>query len=169
MLVVFYYSTGGDQWKISDNWLDANDHSKWYGVTTDSSNYVKTLNLQTNAVGEWISGNALNGTIPAEIGDLTSLTELWLLRNNDLSGPIPAEIGNLTSLTELVLTSNDLSGPIPAEIGNLTSLTGLFLNGNALTGSIPEGVCNLPSAYFSADCDNCNQSTTGCCDNKCSP
>ena len=105
MLAVFYYSTGGDQWSNSANWLDANDHSTWYGVTTDSStNYVEIL---------YLSKNGLRRTIPAEIGHLTSLTQLRLT-SNDLSGTIPAEIGHLTSLTQLHLTSNDLSGTIPA-------------------------------------------------------
>ena len=129
MLAVLYFATSGDQWS-SANWMDANDHNTWHGVATYSStNYVEVLSLHSNA---------LNGTIPVEIGDLTSLTALHL-------------------------SNNDLSGTIPAEIGNLTSLTDLSLDGNALNGTIPDSVCDLP-AYLAADCGNCNHSQSDCCD-----
>ena len=45
---------------------------------------------------------------------------------------VPAQIGQLTSLTELNLGSNQLTS-VPAEIGQLTSLRKLFLYGNQLT------------------------------------
>ena len=90
---------------------------------------------------------------------------LWLgdLYGNDLNGTIPAEIGHLTSLLYLGLSSNDLSGSIPAEIEHLTSLTEMHFRENDLTGSIPDGVCDLPSILW-AGCENCNQSKPGCCD-----
>ena len=61
----------------------------------------------------------LTGAVPAEIGQLTSLTELDL-RGNQLTS-LPAEIGQLTSLTVLYLRRNQLTS-LPAEIGQLTSL-----------------------------------------------
>ncbi len=88
--------------------------------------------------------NQLGGEIPAEIGNLTSLTDLSL-RDNQLSGVIPAEIGNLTSLTSLDLSNNQLSGEIPAEIGNPTSLTHLYLDNNQLSGAVPPEINNLTS------------------------
>ena len=42
-----------------------------------------------------------------------------MLGHNQLSGTIPVELGNLTSLISLDLEDNQLSGTIPAEIGNL--------------------------------------------------
>ena len=53
---------------------------------------------------------------------------------NKLSGPIPAALGQLGALTELYLDQNELSGPIPAELGQLGALTDLLLNENQLTG-----------------------------------
>ena len=61
---------------------------------------------------------AETGSIPAEIGNLTSLTKLYL-DNNDLNGTIPSDIGSLTSLTDLQIHNNQLSGSIPPEIGCL--------------------------------------------------
>ena len=95
----------------------------------------------------------MSGTIPAEIGYLTSLT--WLaLAANQLSGTIPVELGNLTRLEDLFLGGNQLSGTIPAEIGYLTSLTWLALAANQLSGTIPAELGKLTSlSFLSVDTD----------------
>ena len=73
-------------------------------------------------------------SVPAEIGQLTSLRELSLSGNQLTS--LPAEIGQLTSLdgltlaTELTMgggTNGNLLTSLPAEIGQLTSLRELDL------------------------------------------
>eukprot|EP01018_Ginkgo_biloba_P002134 Gb_11433 [translate_table: standard] len=66
---------------------------------------------------------------------------------NQLSGEIPAEIGNLTSLTDLDLDSNYLTGPIPKEITLLKHLGLLHLWNNSLTGEIPEALADLDLLY----------------------
>ena len=87
----------------------------------------------------------LNGlgltSLPPEIGDLTSLTDLDL-GDNQLAS-LPPEIGNLTSLTSLILHGNELAS-LPSEIGNLIRLTGLGLHGNHFTALPPE-LTNLTS------------------------
>ena len=42
------------------------------------------------------NSKGLVGTIPAEVGELTQLTELHIWQNYELTGPIPAAIGDLT-------------------------------------------------------------------------
>ena len=59
------------------------------------------------------------------------------------SGSIPPELGNLSSLRELLLHGNSLSGGIPVELGNLANLQLLYLNENQLTGTIPSALGNL--------------------------
>ncbi|MBA7568016.1 hypothetical protein ES708_09735 [subsurface metagenome] len=90
----------------------------------------------------YLSSNLLSGEIPPEIGDLTNLQYLELA-NNQLSGAIPDIIGNLHKLQGLYLSSNQLSGTIPVSIGNDTSLTSLGLGYNELTGAVPETIVNL--------------------------
>ncbi|XXQ34123.1 F-box domain-containing protein [Plasmodiophora brassicae] len=88
-----------------------------------------------------LAGNYLR-SIPAEIGQLTSLKTLYLLYNHDLRS-IPPEIGQLTSLETLSLAVNRLQS-IPAEIGQLTSLKDLDLRDNELR-SIPAEIGQLTS------------------------
>ncbi|KAL5205985.1 hypothetical protein ABZP36_034194 [Zizania latifolia] len=83
-----------------------------------------------------LSSNLLNGTIPESICRLPKLQQL-ALSNNLLTGDVPLCIGNATSLGELDLSSNALSGSIPSSIGSLTQLAYLSLQGNRLSGEIP--------------------------------
>ncbi|CAN6210752.1 unnamed protein product [Urochloa humidicola] len=86
-----------------------------------------------------LSSNMLNGTIPASLCWLPGLQQL-VLSDNALTGEIPACIGNATHLGELDLSGNALSGTVPAGIGNLVQLTHLFLQRNRLSGAIPASV-----------------------------
>jgi hypothetical protein len=47
--------------------------------------------------------NALSGTIPTEIGNLSALTGFGLGDNNELTGTIPTEIGNLSVVRSFYL------------------------------------------------------------------
>jgi hypothetical protein len=70
-------------------------------------------------------GLGLEGTISPLIGCPTTLVSslIGIIFNyNNLGGTIPTELGKLTSLTELFFYVNSLEGNIPTEIGMLTSL-----------------------------------------------
>jgi Leucine-rich repeat (LRR) protein len=138
-LVALYNSTGGDAWTHNDFWntngSPCSPVAPWYGVTCDGTN--------SRVVGLDLSQNALVGTIPTELGNLTKLTNLDL-DNNSLTGVIPSELGNLTKLVSLGLGANSLTGTIPATLGKLVELTYyLSLFDNSLTGSIPSALGNL--------------------------
>ena len=69
----------------------------------------------------------------------TPLRVTWLIiRRWGLDGTIPADLGQLDRLTILNLHSNELSGSIPAEIGDLTNLEQLLLHNNSLSGDFPD-------------------------------
>ena len=69
-----------------------------------------------------LGGAGLSGTLPPEIGSLSSLASLYLY-NNLLSGSLPPALGSLTALKELYLFNNTFSGTIPAELSSCSSLT----------------------------------------------
>lgn len=94
-----------------------------------------------------LSGNNLEGEIPAEIGNLEALQDFFL-DHNHLTGTIPSGIGKLTKLEILVLSHNCLSGHLPEEILDLISLSGLYLDHNELTGSLPEEIDRLSLLMF---------------------
>ena len=143
-LVALHEATDGPNWVDAENWLTDAPLGEWYGVDTDASGRLVRLDLGgrwDSDAREWIP-HGLSGPIPAELGNLTSLTRLHL-DHNFLSGPIPPELGRLPNLTSLNLESNDLSGPIPTELGGLPNLTSLDLGFNNLTGPIPAELGNL--------------------------
>ena len=57
-----------------------------------------------------------------------------------LSGPLPEELGNLTSLRELYCFDNRLSGFLSPTLFGMINLQYLGLNGNQLTGPIPKEI-----------------------------
>ena len=166
VLEILYDATGGPDWMFQRGWnggdLSIYDDILVQNIGRDATadpttgEYVR-LNLWglkltgtiPTELGELTSlqflrldRNSLSGTIPSELGNLTNLTEMYLW-NNELSGTIPSELGNLTKLTRMDPYSNELSGTIPSELGNLTSLTQMNLYSNNLSGTIPSELGNL--------------------------
>ncbi len=132
-LDALYNATGGTNWTNNANWLTNTPIGQWHGVTTGVNGRVTNLAL---------NDNQLSGTIPAQLGNLTSLQELHLTRNQ-LTGTIPAELGSLTSLEILALGANELTGDIPPELGSLSNLERMYLWDNELTGPIPAELGSL--------------------------
>ncbi|KAJ8471503.1 hypothetical protein OPV22_025846 [Ensete ventricosum] len=87
--------------------------------------------------------NLLTSTVPSFLGNLTTLRELNLGYNPFDAGPIPASLGNLSSLTNLFLAGCNLVGEIPPSLGRLSRLTNLDLSTNDLHGSIPQFITHL--------------------------
>ena len=114
------------------NWSERLPMDEWQRVDTDDD----------RVVGIFLEDLGLNGSIPSELGNLTSLRDLYLFENQ-LNGAIPPELGNLANLEALAISANQLTGEIPTELGNLTNLRELSLWGNRLTGQIPYSLVNL--------------------------
>ena len=103
-LVALYNSAGGSGWTDKTNWDSTEPLSTWFGVTLLGNGRVVELSLP----------------------------------GNNVRGTLPAELGSLTSLNVLNLSDNRLSGTIPDWLGDLR-LQNLYLNGNQLSGCVPDG------------------------------
>ncbi len=125
--MALYHATDGPNWSIDYNWGEDCDVCQWYGITCNGAGQITAIDL---------ANNRLNGQLPIQIGDFSSLLHLNLERNT-LSGNPPLEIGNLTNLQTLDLSSNDFTGPIPIGISSLNNLQTLHLGFNQFSGEIP--------------------------------
>jgi hypothetical protein len=127
-LLALYDATDGSGWTDNSGWLGAVDtECTWFGITCDGVDNVTGVDLHANN---------LNGSIPAELADLTYLRQIKLF-SNQLTGGIPPQLGDLSSLERLHLYDNQLTGSIPPELANPTTLLELYLQDNQLSGSIP--------------------------------
>ncbi len=161
-LYALYNDTNGDQWIDNTNWLSDEPVSTWYGITVSGGNVVNIQSVFNGLAGSIppelgnltsleelnLQSRGLTGSIPPELGNLTHLQSLDITSDRTLSGGIPPELGSLTNLHHLNLDYNNLTGLIPPELGNLTSLTYLRLARNKLTGAIPPELGNLTSLIF---------------------
>ena len=132
------------------NWSAGTPIKDWDGVTVGGTP-PRVVSLSVNSRG-------LDGTIPAELGDLTGLRRLDLFENR-LTGPIPAELGNLVKLQSLNLSDNRLTGQIPSQLGVLGELRSLFLQRNDLVEVIPSALGFLDDL---AEADLSGNNLLGC-------
>ena len=127
-LIALYCAAGGASWTTNTNWLSNMAISTWSGVTVDTNDSNKVVELKLNHYG-------LSGTIPLELGKLGSLQVLYL-HKNELTA-LPPELGDLSNLQRLYLHKNELTA-LPPELGKLGSLQYLLLSDNQLTALPPE-------------------------------
>ncbi|MGD2091709.1 MAG: fibronectin type III domain-containing protein [Candidatus Aminicenantes bacterium] len=130
-LIDLYNSTNGDSWTDNSGWKTPPLHTdgfampgtegSWFGVTVNNEN-VNRISL---------AGNNLAGTIPASIGNLTALQELYLHRNQ-LTDNIPAAVGDILTLQNISLNGNILRGNIPVSLLSLVNLSSADIGYNAL-------------------------------------
>ncbi|MDQ3141318.1 MAG: T9SS type A sorting domain-containing protein [Bacteroidota bacterium] len=130
VLVKLYENTNGQSWVTP--WNLSGPMNTWGGVALDANGCVTGLSL---------SNNNLNGTLPAEIGNLSELRNLYLFGNR-ISGIIPDGIGQLILLENLILDDNLIDGPLPNSLGDLTLLRVFSIGGNMLDGNFPAMILN---------------------------
>ncbi|KAI3996091.1 hypothetical protein MKX01_018160 [Papaver californicum] len=86
-------------------------------------------------------GNRLSGSVPDEIGNITTLKDLWLDYNH-FSGPLPQTLGDIIGINTIWLTSNNFTGELPHTFSKLTNLTDLRISDNQFSGKIPSFIKN---------------------------
>ena len=78
--------------------------------------------------GYWLDRNDLQGELPAELVNLTTLTTLYLNGNQELTGPLSDGFAQLTELKWLHIEDTDLCVPTAAAfvvwLGRMQSFRG---------------------------------------------
>ncbi|XWS67351.1 hypothetical protein CRYUN_Cryun04dG0000300 [Craigia yunnanensis] len=105
-----------------------------------------------------LSNNRFSGSLPASIGNFSSL-QILLLSSNRFTGEIPSEIGRLKIMLKLEMSRNNFSGTIPSKLGNCLLLTYLDLSQNQLTGPVPVQIAKIHILnYLNVSWNHLNQS-----------
>ncbi|CDP11088.1 unnamed protein product [Coffea canephora] len=133
------------QSKLSSWSSSANPCSAWDGVRCNKAGRVSVIN---------ITSSGIRGTLDhLNFSSLPHLTTIDLSQNA-LRGTIPSNIGNLSRLTYLDFWSNQF-GALPDGFNNLTHLNGVALSQNHFTGHLPENICIGSSlAWFTVSENN---------------
>ncbi|CAI7797051.1 unnamed protein product, partial [Closterium sp. NIES-54] len=131
---------------LASEWSNADLAS----LTCKTAPDVLLCNDQGQVISMQLDGaaNALTGgdnfqfpTIPAQIGNLTTLTYLSI-STNSLTGSVPDSFSNLAQLQLLDLSANLISKPIDA-IMTLSALTFLNVSYNLIRAPLSPGIANL--------------------------
>lgn len=182
-LATLYYATvvESSKWTNDTRWLSNEDECTWYGLACRQNDTHRVTELK-------LPSNNLVGTLPPEVGLLTTLTDFVVTKNN-LTGLPPWEQalksmlelelldlrenmleGNLTELDfktlsrleDLLLSFNRFGGGVPQDAMLPSSLETFNFDNNNMTGTIPDIFCK--EFQFTADCLNNNPISCTCCD-----
>jgi len=153
------------------HWLEYNntDECSWY-TRNDNFKLDDRCRDDGTIANIMLPANGLTGSIPAELGLLSSLkaikfdhndiggtipTELFLggpdmfsfmLAENNIQGTLPSEIHFWKTLWEIALTGNLMTGPLPSMLYTLSGLSFLHLSQNSFSGTISfSSLANFPS------------------------
>jgi Leucine-rich repeat (LRR) protein len=126
-----YNDLQGDSWIMNAHWGEGDPcKNMWWGVECAAKPGTATPTV----TGLLMQGNALNGTIPVEIGNLPSLKKL-LLKSNTIRGNLPKEISQLSQMVELKLGENKI-GVVLAYVSGMKFLKSLDLGENFVIGDL---------------------------------
>ncbi len=124
-LMELYDQTNGTLWVNSAGWGSDDPIRNWHGITVENGRITKLS----------LPNNALTGSIPSEIVNLTEL-KILNLHDNSLTGTLPEEILFLSDLTELRVNGNmDLQGVLNNDLMRLTKLEVLHFSNTSLCAS----------------------------------
>ncbi len=117
-----FHATAGETWANAAGWNTDADLRSWYGVTVEDGRVQSLL----------LADNGLQGPFSTALVTLANLEQLDM-SGNELAGSLPADIGHMSSLTTLELADNaGLDGLLPFSMVGMEALTVLRYGGTAL-------------------------------------
>jgi Leucine-rich repeat (LRR) protein len=175
VMAVTYFSFNGPDWAFQSEFLTDVDVCQWNGITPEIGSFQGferggvTCDADTGLpVVLDLEYNNLSGTIPTELGLLSTIVYLDLEYNLEIEGQIPSELCQLTDLRYLSLKANKIQGELPSCMSNWQELEVLDLLNNELSGEIPQDLCGMDNMqlfvadknFFSGELPACISSWT---------
>ena len=105
--------------------------------------FLDSLANCTELIDFSMTGNLLQGQVPASVGNLTNQLQYLYFAENQLSGEFPPGIANLQNMYTVSLAVNQFSGVLPEWLGSLKNLQKMSLGSNFFSGTIPSSFSNL--------------------------
>jgi len=154
---LFYFSTGGDDWIKSENYLNNEHECQWTGIICNKQYEIVALDFgSNNLVGTLVEelqhlprlrsinvhGNHLSGTFPNVYTKLSDLININI-DNNSISGNLPYTIGNLQNLRFFDIDNNEFTGRLPGSLFTINSLEVLDIDHNMFSGKLTPAFGNL--------------------------
>ena len=162
VLALLYYSTSGpNKWRNKASFLTEQLECGWYDNQHEIAGFAAgkkysmgvTCNEDLEVVNLLLPTNALSGSIPEEIGYLSSLT-LLSFPHNELEGSLPSTLSMLTNLQFFDVKFNFIKGSIPDVFGSANKLRILGLSNNYFEDKLPSSMSNLSQLRTLAIDDN---------------
>ncbi|XP_075103020.1 cuscuta receptor 1-like [Nicotiana tabacum] len=133
------------------NWLFQNN-TQLIGLSLGGNAFIGSFSLpllaQPSVKYIGISENRLSGQLQANISSVFPNLVLLKMSGNCLEGQIPASVWQMKGLEALDLANNHFSGELPTEVVIPPSLQYLHLNGNNFTGEIPKSLSSTNLAVL---------------------
>lgn len=150
-LVNMFYAMGGPRWNSGLGFLTDQHECSWHYVSQNVMKGVICDQNMTKVTTISIPDNNLVGTIPDELGYISSMQRLDLSFNS-IGGSIPTGLQTISDIERLSLNSNLLTGTVPSFLSNeWTSLKYLSIENNNLTGNISP-LCDVAGIVMLSDC-----------------
>jgi len=162
ILAVVYYSMGGavavnpsgrtppqeqidtSHWTEQLNFLSGEHYCEWYQIIVQEyTMFPRGVACKEGITGAppvidalFLDNNGLVGTLPKEIGLLTTI-EILNMDLNEIRGGIPTRFLRLSSLKHLSLAHNVLTGEFPHWIHRMRPIETVDLSYNFMAGTLP--------------------------------
>lgn len=123
----------------------------WHGIRNCVNEEIESLDLYKQFI---------KGTLPDELGLLTSLKSFHISFNHGMHGTIPASLGKLTRLEQLLLHNSRYEGSVPAELCELPKLQRLFTSSNPHLQCYADCLHTTVMDHQQHDIHNCSMCTS---------
>jgi hypothetical protein len=133
-------------WANTSGWLDDESECDWFGIFCDVNINVNQIVFYDYLYGTKF-GNNYVGSIPPDIGLLTSLRN-FSLQSNNVSGTIPESLGQCSQMYFFSIQNNSISGTIPSSLGRWTDINAFDVSYNEIIGTIPDSLVSWNKIFL---------------------